>query len=134
MRGYCEKCNTITSQKLKFLGHRCNICGSRIEGTMLEVPIITTPIVIKSAAQNNRLKKETMLKAKYSSDEGRELTIQECEYEIFYFDEPISEEDKKIIQELSLEFVKNFSFQNSFSIYCATNDYKIIKRYMERHY
>ncbi len=62
------------------------------------------------------------------------LTIQECEYEIFYFDEPISEEDKKIIQELSLEFVKNFSFQNSFSIYCATNDYKIIKRYMERHY
>jgi len=73
MRGYCEKCNTITSQKLKFLGHRCNICGSRIEGTMLEVPIITTPIVIKSAAQNNRLKKETMLKAKYSSDEGREV-------------------------------------------------------------
>ena len=62
------------------------------------------------------------------------LTIQEREYEIFYVDEPISNEDKENIQKLSLQFVKRFSLQNEFSIYCANNDYKVIKHYVGRHY
>jgi len=63
------------------------------------------------------------------------ITIDNKEYKITYFFDPISEEHSHVITNLELKHLDTFNIhEKKFHVYCENTIYKVVSNYMRKYY